>query len=299
MWLLRLCARHGRALLVLGLLSGFALPGIAQAMKPHLPWMVAFLIFASALRIGHRAALGNLKGARRDLTTVLGLQLALPLVAILGLWLMGWQGSLLAATMILILAGPSISGAPALTMLLGHDPAPALRLLILGTAVLPLTVLPIFLLLPSFGGPAEVFWVTVRLTAVLIACVGLAFATRHLAFPDPSAATTQALDGLTTLTLAVIVIGLMAAVGPALRQEPLVFLGWLAWACALNFGLQLAARAVGAGAATSVIAGNRNAAIFLVALPEDVIAPLLLFIGCYQVPMYLTPLVMRGIHARA
>jgi ACR3 family arsenite transporter len=31
--------------------------------------------------------------------------------------------------------------------------------------------------------------------------------------------------------------------------------------------------------------------LFLVALPETVTAPLLVFIGCYQIPMYLTPLV--------
>ena len=45
----------------------------------------------------------------------------------------------------------------------------------------------------------------------------------------------------------------------------------------------------------SVTAGNRNIALFLVSLPAGVIDPVLLFIGCYQVPMYLTPILMRRI----
>ena len=49
----------------------------------------------------------------------------------------------------------------------------------------------------------------------------------------------------------------------------------------------------------AVIAGNRNIALFLTALPVAVTDPLLLFIGCYQIPMYLTPILLgrffRGI----
>jgi len=49
----------------------------------------------------------------------------------------------------------------------------------------------------------------------------------------------------------------------------------------------------------AIIAGNRNIALFLTALPTPVTDPLLLFIGCYQIPMYLTPILLgrfyRGI----
>ena len=72
-------ARHGRLLLVLGLIGGFTLPGLAQAMKPALPAMVAGLIFISALRIGWRAAVGNVAEAGDSLRRVLILQIAVPL----------------------------------------------------------------------------------------------------------------------------------------------------------------------------------------------------------------------------
>ena len=50
--------------------------------------------------------------------------------------------------------------------------------------------------------------------------------------------------------------------------------------------------------ALAITAGNRNIALFLVALPPETTDALLLFIGCYQVPMYLTPLLMTRFYAR-
>ena len=80
----------------------------------------------------------------------------------------------------------------------------------------------------------------------------------------------------------------------------------LALAFACNIGLQLLAYAVtgAAGADTSrvayaIVSGNRNMAFFLAALPAAVMDPLYLFIGCYQIPMYLTPLLLGRLYARA
>ena len=48
--------------------------------------------------------------------------------------------------------------------------------------------------------------------------------------------------------------------------------------------------------ATSIYAGNRNIALFLIALPDTVAAPLMIFVGCYQVPMYLTPILLSRLN---
>ena len=45
-----------------------------------------------------------------------------------------------------------------------------------------------------------------------------------------------------------------------------------------------------------ISAGNRNIALFLTALPNEITDPLLLYIGCYQIPMYLTPVVLGRIY---
>jgi len=48
----------------------------------------------------------------------------------------------------------------------------------------------------------------------------------------------------------------------------------------------------------SIVAGNRNIALFLVAMSPDQAEPLLIFLGCYQVPMYLTPILMARLYRK-
>lgn len=305
MRLLALAARHGRLLLIAGLVAGIALPGLALYLKGWLQEMVTGLLFLAALRIGPRRAVGGL----RDLPAVTGLaivyQLVLPVVAIGIMAAGGWLGSALATSLVLMLSASSIAGSPNLAILTGHDPAPALRLLIVGTALLPLTVLPVFWLLPELGSAGEVLSAAGRLFAVIALAAGTAFAIRGFLLREPKPETIEALDGVSAIAMAVVVIGLMSAVGPAVTGTPLRFLGWLFVASLANFGMQtFAALVLGRtalradGAAYSIVAGNRNIALFLIALTPQVTDPLLLFIGCYQIPMYLTPVVMRGVYRR-
>ena len=100
----------------------------------------------------------------------------------------------------------------------------------------------------------------------------------------------------------------MSAAGAVLDTDSRSF-GWtLAAACIANFSLQLAAWFVlkyvrgvsglqdGTAVPYAIIAGNRNVALFLAALPAAQTEPLMLFIGCYQIPMYLTPLLFRRLY---
>jgi len=297
-------ARHARALLIGGLVAGIALPGLALAMKPWLPELVAALLFIAALRIGPRQALG----AVRDLPVTLGFtllyQLLMPVVAILALAAAGWIHNSVAMALVLMLSASPVSGGPNLTIMTGNDPAPALRLLILGTAILPLTVLAPLWLLPELGSADQVFAAAGRLLGVITIATGAAFLVRGLLLPSPAANTVKALDGASAIGMAVIVIGLMSAVGPAITGEPLRFAFWLVIVSIANLGLQAVVavllrktRMSRDRAAYAIVAGNRNIALFLIALPPEVTDPLLLFIGCYQIPMYLTPILMRRLYA--
>lgn len=296
-------ARYGRACLVLGLLAGLALPALAAGMRPGLPGLVALLLFLTALRIGPRAAWQSVSALRRSLGLALALQLALPLLAAGLFWAAGLLQTPLAMALLLMMSAPSVAAAPSVTVMLGHDPAPALRLLILGTAILPLTVLPVFWILPELGGLGPVLTAAGRLMVVILGATLAGFAVRHWLVRDMTPDGQRALDGLTALTLAVIVVALMSAIGPALRDAPERLAWWLLAAFAANFGLQVLAFALQGRAAAavplSIVAGNRNIALFLVALPADVTDPLLIFIGCYQFPMYLTPILLRRLYAHA
>ena len=89
-------------------------------------------------------------------------------------------------------------------------------------------------------------------------------------------------------------------------SAPRVAAFWLVIAFAVNFGLQIAfylllrSRVSPDHAfAVSLIAGNRNVSLFLVGLAPAVVAPILVFVACYQIPMFLTPLVMRRLYRQA
>jgi arsenite transporter len=177
--------------------------------------------------------------------------------------------------------------------------------MVLGTALLPATMLPVLMVAPALGSFWDVLAAAARLALVITGCSGTAFALRHW-MREPGPAFFVRTDGAVAIVMAVLVIALMSAVAPALRTEPGTVALYCAVAFAASFGLQVAAtlalRAVGRGSeagAYGICAGNRNIGLFLTALPPATTDPLLLFIGCYQIPMYLTPLMLRRFYEAA
>ena len=258
--------------------------------------MIAALLFVSAYRIGPRAAIGSLTDLRQATARVLVYQLAAPLIAIALLSALGLLSTAPALAAVLVLSAPSVTGAPNFAILMRHDPTSAMRLLLLGTALFPLTVIPVFIALPVLPTLDAVLLSAGKLLLVIGLAVGAAFALRRAtALPESRI---SALDGLAAILLGVVVVGLMSAAGPTLKTAPASFALWLAFTLALNFSLQAAAWFLYPDTAPgqAIVAGNRNIALFLVALPEEVVSQLLLFIACYQVPMYLTPFVMRRLY---
>lgn len=296
-------SRHGRAALILGLVAGLALPGVANVLKPWLPQFVMVLLFLVALRIGPERARDGMSNLRVTLAIVLVLQLVLPLIFIGIASIFGIAQSAYVLAAVLVFAAPALSGSPNLTIILGADPEPAFRLLIVGTFLLPLTVLPIFWLLPQFGDFSTAAAAALKALLAIVIAMGAGFLVRTYGFPRLRSDQSDALDGAMSVALAVTVVGLMAALRPALALSASSVMGWLALAFALNIGMQalsyLALRRVMPRheiVPISIVAGNRNFAIFLVALSPSSLEPLLVFLGCYQVPMYLTPIIMDRLY---
>lgn len=287
--------RHGRWSLVAGLFAGFALPGVALILRDWLPHLIAALLFVSAYRIGPQAVFGARPELGGTALHVLALQLIGPLLAIGAFSIAGLLHTLPAIAFVLVLAAPSVTGAPSFAILMGKDPNRAMQMLLLGTALFPLTVIPVLWALPAIPTLGEVLLGATHLLLVIVLSVGAAFLLRRNR--PLSGGRRDALDGVAAVLLAVLVIGLMSAMGPALKDMPRGLFLWLGFALVLNFGLQIIAYTAmpqkNAGAA--IVTGNRNIALFLVALPPALTDQLLLFIGCYQIPMYLTPLVMSRV----
>ncbi len=300
-----LAARHGPYVLIAGLVAGLTLPGLAHLLSPLIPQMVVVLLFVSVLRMAPGAIFGSLGSSWRDVLAVLGLQLAAPLAVLGGAQLTGWQDSPFVLALVLMAAAPSIVSSPNICLMIGLGQEAAMRLMVTGTALMPLTVIPVFWLAPGLGSVGGVLGAALRLFAVIALTTGVAVAIRVWLLRRPSVRVLQQLDGASAIALAVFVIGLMPAVGEAARASLSNAALWLGFALLVNFGAQVVAfmltrnrMARPRATALGLIAGNRNIALFFVSLPPEIIAPVLVFIGCYQIPMYLTPLVMRRLYAR-
>lgn len=310
----KMVARQGRALLVAGLVIGIVFPGLSRAMMPAVAPLIVVLLFLAALRIGPAGMTprGQGRALRRGFGLMLAMQLALPLAALALLAPLGALGGVLAAGVVLVLAAPPLTGSPGLAALSGADPGVALRQLVISTAFLPLTALPVLFLLPLPGAPetraagemlAASLGMAGRLVVMIALAAGGAWLVRRrvpaLNAPDAPAV----IDAGLALTMGLVVIGLMSAVGPALMAgDPALFAG-IALSFLICFGLQIAtfrlmAQSEDDPASLAILAGNRNLAIFLAAVPPDSAAALMLFVGCYQVPMYLTPLFAPWLYRR-
>ncbi len=287
---------------MLGLFAGLLLPSLATALRPWIAELVMLMLTLTAFRIGPRSTFGGFADLRTTLSVALVLQFLLPVSAYFVFYFLGYDSAPIALVVVLMLSAPSLTGSPNFTLMLGHDPAPALRLLLTGTALLPLTALPALALLPLGGDLLAVVLAALRLFGAICVAVVIGFTLRSTLFRALSTEATQALDGLSAITLAVTVIGLMSALGPALLNDPFLVARWMAVAIALCLGLQVLSYIVllktplrHQAVPFSIVAGNRNVALFLLALPAATTDPLLIFLACYQFPMYLTPIVMRRV----
>jgi hypothetical protein len=301
--LLWLASTHARTCLILGLVAGLSLPRLAASLVPWLPHMVAILLTVTALRIGHRAAMGAARDLRWGLSAVVVLQLLIPLALLGVLTLAGLNDTPAALAIVLTSAAPAITGSVNLALLMRLDAGRMMQVLVLGTATFPLTVLPLLAVMPQLGQPAQVILTALNLLLVIVLATGLGFALRNRLFPQPSEGQIKALDGLSVLAFSFIVVGLMAALTPALLNDPWLVAKWALLAFAISYLMQLLTLlALRRSSLKSVAgplaigAGNRNIAIFLVALPAEVLAPLMVFIGCWQLPMYLTPMLLPRLY---
>ena len=295
-------ARHGRAVLALSLVVGIASPALAATIRPAIGPLVAILLAFAAFRIGWRAALGARDALPRTLGLVVLMQVAMPL-AVAGIeGAFGLGGPIALALLVMTTTAP-IAGTPNLTVLVGADPAPALRILVVATALLPITVIPVFLASGALGDPAAVVPAALKLSGLIAVATGVGFLLRAFAGPAPSRERVAAIDGASAVVMAVLVIGLMEAVGRGLRADPLGLGATALAAFAANFGLQIASALAGRrlgraanAAAIGISIGNRNFILLLTALPDTITAPIMPFVGCYQIPMYLTPLLLAGFY---
>ena len=297
-----------------GLLAGFLLPALAAPMRAAIPYLIAVLLFVAWLRITDSsgtkpsiwARFAFLKD-RKLISGVLVAQLVLPLVLYFLLSLSGIPVIWCMAAVLVTAAAP-VSGGPNIVLLMKGDASLALRWLTVGTMLMPLTSIPVLALLLPSEPKLAVGLAIVKLLLIIAIAMFAAIAVHNYGWGKAmkTPRSQEILDGIAAILLASMVIGLMSAVHHPTSTVP-VMGKMLLLAITINVGLQLLGIAVAslslslslskqAVVSFGVLNGNRNIALFLAALPIGVTEPLLLFIACYQIPMYLTPLVGKPLY---
>jgi predicted Na+-dependent transporter len=270
-------------------------------MRAAIPACIALLLFLAVLRLFPNSVAVSEGLLPREWFSSAGVvlvsQLLLPLIVYTAGRLLGVPSLwLLAAT--LVAAAPPISGSPNLVLLLRGDGNLAMRWLMVGTAILPLSCIPILYLLFPGQSASTMIQPSLILLSLIVGSVVLAIVVLRISKNKQVEFSSQALDGASAIVLALMVIGLMSAVHKP--QTSFSAIGeMLLLAIIINGGLQFLGFAIAKVLKSSkpkiitqgVVLGNRNIALYLTALPAVQIEPLLLFIACYQVPMYLTPLI--------
>lgn len=293
---------RARWMLVLGLLAAMLIPGPGALLAGTLPIWVGLLYGLAMMRIDLGTVARRALGPRRMLRNLGLLALLMGGTPVLGWALATAVGAAPAhiEALVYTMSAPPLGSATAFCLILGLDAALALELTVLGSFLAPLTMPLVSRLLLGEALAVDALEMLSRL-ALLIGIASLAAVlVRRLLGADRITARAQAFDGLSALILVMFLFPLFDGMLSLMGTIPAFAVATLALAILANLGVQVASFLVlrpfsgrEAGGALSLIWGNRNAALTLAFLPE---APLiLLYIGLYQFPMYVTPLVMRWV----
>ena len=298
--------RLGTKAVALSLVAGLMLPDLAALARPLLTPVVLALLTLAFLRVPPERLRAAARQPGPALAASAFIMLAVPAVFAVALYGSGiaaaWPG--LALGLLLMSVAPPVTSAPAIAALLGLDAAFSLAILVLCTAVTPLTA-PLFVaLVPDSGVALDPVTIGARLFALMAGAAVAAWLLRRLIGFGRIAAGREAIDGLNIVLLFVFILALVGDTGELFRAEPLrvAAVTALAFAVAgtlLALALVIFARLGRADALTAALAASsRNMGIMPAAVGASLPADTWLWFVLGQFPIYFLPL-MVGPLARA
>ncbi len=299
---LRWTGQRAQWVLAFGVIGALFVPGPGSLLAGTVPFWVAFLFALAMTRIDLGMVARRAIGPQRLLRN-LGLVVILMVVTPSVFWAIATLGGLdegHIAAVVYTGSGPPLGSAAAFCFLLGFDAAFAIELTVLGSVIAPISMPLMARLLLGENVPIETAEMMLRLGLLIGAASLGAVVARRLIGAKTIERQRQAFDGLAAIVLVVFLFPLFDGMLALIIAVPLYALTTIVLACFLNLGVQIATlplcwRIGGreTGGATALVWGNRNAALSLAVLPENLLFTL--FIALYQFPMYFTPLVIRPV----
>ncbi|MBL8675090.1 MAG: hypothetical protein JNL07_09400 [Rhodospirillales bacterium] len=294
--------RRATLFLPWSLVLGLVFQDLAAAMKPLVTPFVVVLLAVSMARTDRAAFAAVLRRPWLPLAMIATGMLLIPLLAapLLGALPIAPGLGLALALMACL---PPLTSMPAVAGLLGLDRARSLFVVLVGTAIMPLTVPPLALWL--FGLDLKIGFTPfmLRLAGLVAAAAVLAAAIRVLVLaPRPSAA--PMVDGVAVVVLMLFAIPIMDGVTARILNEPLRTGGFVLAGFLATFAYMAASTALFwpagrvAACTAGYAAGSRNNALLLAVLPATVDPDYFLFIAAIQFPIYLVPTIMAPVYRR-
>lgn len=298
--------RWGTQAFIASVLLGLAAPALAAVARPLLPWTVFVFLTLMFLRTDLHEMTALL---RRPWPLVLAVAWLI-VVPPVGFWLVlsavGRDnidpGLLLGLAM--QAAGPPLTSAPAIAMLLGLRPTLILAAVLATTLASPVTAPLLVDWVAGAAVPIEVARLVERLALLIGGGLAIALLLRVLAGRERIAAQAANLDGMAVLIYAAFGVAAMDGVSAATLSAPWRSLGF----ASLSFAIALAGFA-----ATWMIlrpleprdrlvigygTGMRNAALVTAALGTAVPDTAYLYFALSQLPIYCFPQLLRPVIRR-
>ena len=289
--------------LAVGVLAGIAIPALANLMRPLLIVGLIVPLTIALVRIDWTALWAY--GRRPGLIGLLAawMLVASPLLMTAVTWPLGLPETLRTA-LVLMAAAPPIVSAGALALILGLDAALIVVVVVVSTALVPLTLPPMALWLLGLQINIGLLALMGRLAAIVGFAFLAAFVVRRLVSAAWIAAHARHLDGLSVLNLLIFAIAIMAGVTDAIIARP----GYVALVAAASFIANLALQALGAAGfaflgrrealSVGLMTGNCNMGLVLVTLADRADFGVAMFFAIAQIPMYMLPALLLPLYRR-
>lgn len=297
---LRGLGRHARLALPVGILIALILPDMPLRWDIILPLNITLIYAASMIRLDLRETALRAVTLKRLVLTLSITVFILCVIPIFYVMLAraGGLATLYYPSLIWFAVAPPIASTVWMCTLLGFGAALAMEIIVLTSLVAP------------FTGPFVAGWLLSDITAIDqlalfyklagMICGGTCIALLGQAYLGRSKIQDNRLifDGLSALAMLIFLIPVFNGIASVIYQQPVLAVYLCGLAFLMNMGAQIAllglSRILSAQAAPlqvlAIVTGNRNVGLYFAALPPDPVFAL--FTAMYQVPLYLTPLII-------
>ena len=294
-------ARRGSILLAIGIFGGILSPTLAADFKFFITPNVLLMTTLVLLRVDIPAALGHLRRPAR-LAAVVALQmLACPILAWLAIRPLALDPGI-AAGVVLLATGCAAISSSAFARLVGLDPELSLLTTLATLALVAFTAPPIALWLLGIDLSISTTSLMTRLLLIVALPLLLSLLLRRLLGPDRLARWGEAFDGALVWIVVFYGFAVMDGLAPRLAADPAWVVQALLAAFIADYGLNLLTTGllwrtgVRTAATAGLMSGNRNMALYLAVLPATTDPRITLFFGLCQIPLFLSPFLLRPLY---